>query len=79
MTNLSPASASLFRALAFDADNWSGVPCWGGNVGGSKEDRGNLTDLKRKGLLYTQHDEGCEWVYFTPEGKALAATFGVTL
>ena len=35
MTNLSPTSADLFRALAFDAGNWNGIPCWGCNVGGS--------------------------------------------
>lgn len=72
-------SLDLFRSLAFDAGNWSGTPCWGANVGGSKTDRGNLTDLKRKGLLYTVREDGDEWVHFTPEGKALALTFGVTL
>lgn len=77
--DLTHASVALFRSLANDAGNWNGTPCWGANVGGSKADRGNLTDLKRKGLLYTVREDGCEWVYFTPEGKALAATLGVTL
>ncbi len=76
--DLTEASRDLFIALVKDAGNWSGMPLWGGNVGGSKEDRGNLTDLKRKGLVRTQHDEGNEWVTFTDLGREFASSLGLT-
>lgn len=83
MTNqITPASLELFLALARDAGNWSGVPLFGGNVGGDPASRGNLTHLKKLGLLTTDVDEDdrrCAWVYFTPAGKALAAEHGITL
>lgn len=72
-------SLALFLEYAKDADNWSGQPLVGGNVGGSKEDRGNITQLKRAGLIRTSIDEGHTWLSFTPEGKALAAQHGVDL
>jgi len=74
---LSPRSLELFLAFARDAGNWSGTPCIGGNVGGSKEDRGNITQMKRAGLVKTLADEGQTWLIFTPAGKALAAEHGV--
>lgn len=77
--DLTTASLALFVALAHDANEWGGTPCWGANVGGSKADNANLTDLKRKGLLYTDEDEGCEWVHFTSDGKAFAASMGVAI
>lgn len=75
-TNLTNASLELFLALVEDAPNWSGEPLFGGNVGGSKADEGNLTDLKRKGLLTTLDDGGDAFVIFTDAGKALAAEHG---
>jgi len=75
---LSPASLSLFLALANDADNWSGTPLWDGN----KREAGNLTDLKKKGLLKTDQDEDnkkCFWVFFTESGKELAGVHGIKL
>jgi hypothetical protein len=69
----------LFLAYAKDAGNWSGSPLVGGNVGGSKEDRGNLTQMKKAGLVTTQVDEGNTWLYFTEAGRALAAEHGITL
>lgn len=70
-------SKALFIAYAQDAANWSGMPLVGGNVGGSKEDRGNLTQLKQAGLLTTFPDEGCTWIQFTEAGKALALENGI--
>lgn len=61
-------SAQVFFNYLEDAPNWSGAPLVGGNVGGSKEERGNLTQLKMVGLIKTQVDEGHTWVYFTPLG-----------
>jgi len=72
-------SKSLFLAYANDAGNWSGTPLVGGNVGGSKEDRGNLTQLKVAGLIETWNDEGHTWLRFTEAGVKFAAENGVTV
>jgi len=72
-------SLEVFLAYANDADNWSGSPLVGGNVGGSKEERGNLTQLKQAGLITTSRDEGETWVHFTEAGFELAAQHGIKL
>lgn len=72
-------SKALFLAYAKDAPNWNGTPMVGGNVGGSKEERGNLTQLKRAGLITTFSEEGCLWVEFTTAGKEYAASLGVSI
>jgi len=77
--NITEKSLALFLAYAQDSGNWSGLACVGGNVGGSKEDRGNLTQLKQAGLITTFADEGQTWISFTDEGKALAATHGIEI
>lgn len=77
--NLTTKSIDLFVAYAEDAGNWSGTPLVGGNVGGSKEDRGNLTQLKKAGLIETDYDEGCTWLYFTDMGVEYAAALGITI
>lgn len=72
---LTPASLELFKALAEDAPNWSGTPpCWV-----TKEERGNLTQLKRAKLLATFVDEGDSFAFFTQAGVALAAAHGIDL
>lgn len=77
---LSPRSLELFLAYANDAGNWSGTPLVGGNVGGSQADCGNLTQIKKAGLITTMRDEdGHAWVIFTDAGKARAAEYGVIL
>jgi len=78
-TKITENSLKLFLAYAKDAGNWSGYPMVGGNVGGSKEDRGNLTQLKRAGLITTWTDEGLTWMGFTDSGKALATEHGISL
>jgi hypothetical protein len=79
--NLTQDSLALFLAYAADAGNWGGNPLVGGNVILNSEtaDRGNLTQLKKAGLLTTWRDEGCTWINFTKEGKALAAEHGMDL
>lgn len=77
--NLTKTSLDLFVAYAEDADNWSGMPLVGGNVGGSKEERGNLTQLKKAGLITTFVDEGCTWIIFTDMGVEYAAALGITI
>ena len=65
---LTAASAALFMRFAHDAGNWNGMPL----LDVSAAERGNLTDLKKNGLLTTFRDEGCDWVQFTEAGKAFA-------
>jgi hypothetical protein len=72
-------SFEVFMAYARDAGNWSGTPCIGGNVGGSKEERGNLTQLKRAGLIQTFKSDRCDFVEFTPAGRAFALEMGITI
>lgn len=77
--DLTPASEALFLELARDAGNWGGTPLLDGNVSTDAASRGNLTDLKVKGLITTFRDEGCTWVDFTRAGKQLAASHGIAL
>jgi hypothetical protein len=81
--NITETSLALFLAYARDAGNWSGTPLVGGNVGGAKEERGNLTQLKQAGLITTikEYDSGrtLTWVSFTQAGRELAAKHGVEL
>ena len=76
---ITEASKAVFVAYAKDAGNWSGTPLVGGNVGGGKEERGNLTQLKKAGLITSFTDEGCTWLDFTDAGKAFAATLGIEI
>ena len=76
---ITEASMNLFLAFAKDAGNWNGSPLVGGNVGGSKEDRGNITQLKRAGLITSFTDEGLTWINFTNAGTALALEHGITI
>lgn len=83
MPNLTKRSLDLFLALARDAANWSGCPMIGGNVGNTKEEReqnrGNITQLKKEGLITTFTDRGDSFVEFTEEGKKLAQENGITI
>ena len=72
-------SLEVFLAYAEDAGNWGGTPLVGGNVGGSKEERGNLTQLKKAGLISTAEDDGDVFIYFKPAGLALAKEHGIDL
>jgi hypothetical protein len=82
--NITETSLALFLAYANDAGNWSGTPLVGGNVGGDvKAQRGNLTQLKKAGLIKTFTDDGDRpdlvWLEFTAAGKALATQHGIDL
>lgn len=59
--------------------NWGGMPLIGGNTGGTKEQRGNLTQLKRAGLIWTVTDETGTWLGFTAAGREFAAANGIDL
>lgn len=72
-SGLTAASEALFRTLVDDAGNWSGTP----EVCVTAAQKGNLTDLKRAGLLTTQMDRGVSFAYFTPAGAELAKALGL--
>lgn len=76
---ITTASKRVFEAYARDAVNWNGTPLVGGNVGGSKEERGNLTQLKREGLITTENNGIDLWVEFTELGREYAAEIGIDL
>lgn len=77
MPAITPASLALFLSIARDAGNWSGEPIVGGNVQQTLEHNGNLTQLKRAGLIKTFIDRGDVWIVFLPAGIALAAEHGI--
>ena len=79
MSNITESSLKLFLEYAEDAGNWNGTPMVGGNVGGTKEDRGNLTQLKQAGLITTIKEEYCTFVKFTEAGKELALEHGIEI
>lgn len=79
---LTPASEEVFKEFLYDAPNWSGTP-WvsGGNIELTKEQRGNLSDLVKKGLVEIKEaDMGdgrtMSYVKFTENGKRVAEGFG---
>lgn len=78
---LTTDSHNLFVAYAKDAGNWSGTPLVGGNVSilGAARDRGNLTDLKKVGLIETFISDGRSWVRFTDKGRAYAVAHNVEI
>jgi len=76
---LTETSKQLFIEYAQDAGNWNGTPLVGGNVSGSKQDRGNLTQLKKAGLIGTVKDGTGTWLYFTSLGIRCADALGIDL
>lgn len=65
---------------AKDAGNWSGSPLMNGNVGDdSDEQKAYVTHMKKAGLIETQREDGCTFIYFTDKGKAFALENGVTI
>jgi hypothetical protein len=78
-TKITETSKALFLDYAKDAGNWSGTPLVGGNVDSDNKLRGNLTQLKRAGLVTTMFDDGCTWLFFTDAGVEYAASLGVTV
>lgn len=79
--NITDKSLEIFKAYAEDACNWGGTPLVGGNVrpGEEKADRGNITQLKKAGLIETFNDEGHTWMDFTPKGVAFALSMGIKI
>lgn len=73
--NITEQSKLLFTNLARHAGDWSGTPMFEGD----KTDRGNLTQLKKAGLIESFVEDGCVFVVFTPNGKDYAKTLGIDL
>lgn len=76
LPELTDASSELFKALWDEAADWSGTPFFEG----TKAERGNLTDLKKKGLLITEQDhdnKSLYWVHFTARGHLYAKSNGM--
>jgi predicted transcriptional regulator len=75
---LTTASLETFLTYARDAGNWTDTPLVSdGNITCTKEMRGNLTDLKKKGLIRIDDDGEYKYVVFTKAGSELAAQHGI--
>lgn len=75
--HLSDGAMGLFLRLANDAGNWSGTPLVDGLT---PEEKGYLTDLKKKGLLDTEeHERGCVFAFFSDLGYRIARASGVEI
>lgn len=72
--DLTPDTLDLFKDLVRWAPDWSGQPM----VEVTKSQRGNLTDLKVKGLIRTFDSDGCMFAVFLPAGFDLAEQLGMT-
>ena len=75
MKKITIKSLMLFLKLSNDAINWNGYPL----VDVSPEERGNLTDLKKLGLVETFTEGGCNWCKFTALGITFARENGYDL
>ena len=75
--NLTTASQELFTLLAEDAPNWGSMVPTDGNVDMTGSQRGNLTQLKKAGLITTTQYDGSAWVLFTEAGVAYAEELGI--
>jgi hypothetical protein len=74
---LTDTSLKLFIELADDAKNWHNVIPTDGNVKITKKLRGNVTNLKRAGLVVVRDEGGSSWLLFTPKGEEYAGELGI--
>ena len=73
--NLTQASKAMFLDFAYWAPHYNGYAMVDVLTNAEK---GNLTDLKKKGLLQTDESDGIEWVQFTKKGIELLVKYGVS-
>jgi len=66
--SITDQSFAVFEKYAKQAGDWNGQPL----VDGDAIERGNLTQLKKAGLIVTIKDDGCLWLAFTADGAKLA-------
>lgn len=72
---LTAESRSLFESVVKDLPNWNGTtPCFN-HI--DSQSRGNLTDLKKKGLVKTYRYDGEEWIDLTEAGTGFARAEGL--
>tara|TARA_R110000823_G_C15836229_1_gene490713 strand:- start:107 stop:388 length:282 start_codon:yes stop_codon:yes gene_type:complete len=78
--NLTPESDRMFRYICDWGFNWSGVPpCF--DIIENEKDKGNMTDLKKKGLVDSFMDpdgEDYSWCHLTDLGESHANQLGVS-
>jgi hypothetical protein len=72
---LTIASITLFFLYRADAPNWGGTPPVGSVGGNISAQRGNLTQLKKFGLVETFVHDGETFVRFTAKGEAFAGVY----
>jgi hypothetical protein len=75
---ITETSKEVFKGYADSAAHWNDMPL----VDGSPSERGNLTQLKRAGLIRTFSDDDSQtltWMQFTPAGAAYATQLGYTV
>ncbi len=70
MNEMTEATRQLFKAIIDDMGNWGGTPPCYNHI--TAQRRGNLTDLKRRGLVTTFESDGEEWIQVTQAGLDLA-------
>lgn len=76
--SLTEASSQMFGQIVRDLGNWGGK--YSGNYDYEGERKGNLTDLKKKGLVITFRDSdapGCTFVQITELGVEYAKSIGM--
>jgi hypothetical protein len=68
-------TAKLFRSIVEDLPNWTGTtPCFN-HLNAAR--RGNLTDLKKLGLVTTFRNDGDDWIELTAAGEQHAHALGL--
>jgi hypothetical protein len=77
MIKITEASKALFVEIAKDAGNWGSMVPTDGNIDLTGAQRGNLTQLKKAGLVFTERHDGSAWIMFTDSGTAYAAELGI--
>ena len=75
---LTEKSLAFFTKCAKEAPNFGGNP-WVCEVISSAADKGNLTDIKKVGLIRTVNNGDGEYLVFTPEGRNLAQSLNIEL
>jgi hypothetical protein len=65
----------LFKDIVGDMGNWSGTPPCYNHITAAR--RGNLADLKKRGLVSTFESDGEEWISVEAPGLSLARELGL--
>lgn len=79
-TELTPDSLKLFHYLADEKSRFGDDPYLEDLRTMSQADNGNITDLKKRGLIRVDEmTYGKHLVVFTPEGTKLAVSLGIDI